>query len=148
MFVVSHRINVLTNFRIQAFADLSQDLKPLLDGVVENKKHWLELAQTAQETIKNRKNSLRSITNGGMTNNNTFSYNNNNGDEITNTSNESTLMSKIVGKFPIDANGIASANSLFTANYIKSQNGLINSYKSPSIVSYNNWKKTDEVIDQ
>lgn len=127
---------------------MSQDLKPLLDGVVENKKHWLELAQTAQETIKNRKNSLHSITNGGVTNNNSYSYNNNNGDESTITSNESTLMSKIVGKFPIDSNGIASANSLFTSSYIKSQNGLINSYKSPSIVNYNNWKKTDEVIDQ
>lgn len=135
----------------QAFAELSKDLKPLLDGVKENKKQWLELAQTAQETIKNRKNSLRSLSNGGMNNNNNYSYNNNNGDEISNTSNENTLMSKIVGKFPLDANGIASTNSVFSTAYIKPQNGHITSYKSPTIVSYNSWKKSDghhEVMDQ
>lgn len=136
----------------QAFADLSQELKPLLDGVKENKKQWLDLAQTAQETIKNRKNSLRSITNGSVTNNNNYSYsngnNNNNGDEISNTSNESTnLMSRIVGKFPLDANGIASGNPLFSAAYIKPQNGLITSYKAPTIVTYNSWKK-DGRMDQ
>lgn len=113
--------------------------------------HWLELAQSAQETIKNRKNSLRSITNGGITNS-SFNYNNNNGDEITNTSNENTLMSKIVGKFPLDANGIASAHTLFSTNYNKpSQNGLITSFKNPTLVSYNSWKKSDgrtEVMDQ
>lgn len=136
---------------LQAFAELSKDLKPLLDGVKENKKQWLELAQTAQETIKNRKNSLRSLSNGGMNNNNNYSYNNNNGDEISNTSNENTLMSKIVGKFPLDANGIASTNSVFSTAYIKPQNGHITSYKAPTIVSYNSWKKNDghhEVMDQ
>lgn len=137
---------------IQAFADLSKDLKPLLEGVKENKKHWLELAQTAQETIKNRKNSIRSMSNGGMNNNN-FNYsngNNNNGDELSNASNESKVMSKIVGKFPLDANGIASNNSLFSTTYIKPQNGLITSYKTPTIVSFNSWKKSDghEVMDQ
>ena len=134
----------------QAFAELSKDLKPLLDGVKENKKHWLKLAQTAQETIKNRKNSLRAIENGGMNNNN-YNYNNNNGDEISNTSNENTYMSKIVGKFPLDANGIASTNSLFSTTYIKPQNGLITSYKAPTIVTYNNWRQNDghhEVMDQ
>lgn len=147
--LVSNRL--LINYNLsQAFAELSKDLKPLLEGVKENKRQWLELAQTAQETIKNRKNSLRSIENGGMNNNN-YNYNNNNGDEISNTSNENTLMSKIVGKFPLDANGIASANSLFSTNYIKQQNGLIPTYKAPTIVTYNNWKKSDghhEVMDQ
>lgn len=137
----------------QAFADLSHELKPLLDGVKENKKQWLDLAQTAQETVKNRKNSLRSMSNGSITNNNNYSYsngnNNNNGDEISNTSNEGTnLMSRIVGKFPLDANGIASGNPLFSATYIKTQNGLITSYnKSPTIANYNNWKK-DGRMDQ
>lgn len=134
----------------QAFADLSKDLKPLLEGVQENKKHWLEAAQTAQETIKNRKNSLHSM-NGSINNNHSlnFSNNNNNGDEITNiSSNDSTLMSKIVGKFPLDSNGIASTNSLYSSTYIKPNNGLITSYKTPTIVSYNNWKKNDEALDQ
>jgi hypothetical protein len=140
----------LSSLTFQAFADLSKDLKPLLDGVKENKKHWMELAASAQETIKNRKNSLRSMSNGAMNNNN-YSYNNNNGDEITNTSNENVLMSKIVGKFPLDANGIASTNSLFATTYIKPQNGLITSYKTPTIVSYGPWKKSDghhEAMDQ
>lgn len=89
------------------------------------------------------------MANGGMNNNN-YSYNNNNGDEISNTSNENTLMSKIVGKFPLDANGIAStnSNSLYSTTYIKPQNGLITSYKAPTIVSYSNWKKADEAMDQ
>lgn len=127
---------------------MSKDLKPLLDGVKENKKQWLELAQTAQETVKNRKNSIRSMSNGGMINNNYSFNNNNNGDEISNTSSENTLMSKIVGKFPLDANGIASTNSLYSTTYIKPQNGLITSYKAPTIVSYSNWKKADEAMDQ
>ncbi|CRK99879.1 CLUMA_CG013180, isoform A [Clunio marinus] len=145
----------------EAFADLSKELTPLLDGVKENKKQWLGLAQTAQETIKNRKNSLRSITNGGMNTNNNFNYSNgnnfnsssNNGDEISNTSNvESTLMSKIVGKFPLDANGIGPTLVPSNTLYIKQANGLITSYSSPTIVSYeSSWKKNDrhhEVIDQ
>jgi hypothetical protein len=82
------------------------------------------------------------ISNGSVNNNNNFSYsngNNNNGDEISNTSNESTnLMSRIVGKFPLDAS---------VATYIKPQNGLITSYKAPTIASYNGWKK-DGRIDQ
>lgn len=133
---------------------MSKELTPLLDGVKENKQHWLELAQTAQETIKNRKNSLKSISNGGMNNNN-YNYsngNNNNGDEVSNPSNESSFMSKIVGKFPLDANGIASTNSLFSTAYNKPSNGFISSYTTaPSIVSYSSWKKSDshhEVIDQ
>lgn len=94
------------------------------------------------------------MSNGGLNNNNNYNYsngNNNNGDEISNASAESKVMSKIVGKFPLDANGIASANSLFATNYIKAQNGLITSYKTPTIVSFNSWKKGDgqsEVMDQ
>lgn len=135
----------------QAFADLSKDLKPLLDGVQENKKQWLELGQTAQETMKNRKNSQHSM--NGTINNHSFSFNNNNnGDEITNiSSNESRVMSKIVGKFPLDSNGIASTNSLFSSTYIKPSNGLITTYTTPSIANYNNWKKIEdhhEVMDQ
>lgn len=113
----------------------------------------MELAQTAQETIKNRKNSLHSM-NGGVNNHHNCNYNNNNnGDEITNnSSNDSTLMSKIVGKFPLDSNCVASANSLFSASYIKpNNNGLITPYKATSIVSYSSWKKNDghhEVMDQ
>lgn len=146
----------------QAFADLSKELKPLLNGVQENKKQWLELAQTAQETIKNRKNSnvsLRSLpaikmdSNGSLNNNNNYKITNgNNSDDSSNTSNESnTLVSKIVGKFPLDSNG---TNSLFsTPTFMKQQqNGIINSFKttSPTIVPFNNWKKKDEqeVMDQ
>jgi hypothetical protein len=149
---------------------MSTELRPLVDGVKDNKKHWLELAQTAQETIKNRKNSLKSMSNGSTINNNYFtngnkniesiaknnnnntSINNNNnnsssGDELSNTSSDSSIkMSKIVGKFPLD---IASVNSLFTPTYIKpSQNGFI--YKPPSIVRYESWMKKDgeQVMDQ
>lgn len=97
------------------------------------------------------------MSNGGLNNNNNYNYsngnsnNNNNGEEISNASTESKVMSKIVGKFPLDANGIASANSLFSTAYNKPQNGLITSYKTPTIVSYNSWKKGDghsEVMDQ
>lgn len=129
-------------------------MKPLVEGVVDNKKHWLELAQSAQETIKNRKNSLKSMSNGSI-NNNYYSNgnNNNNGDELTNTSNDSIKMSKIVGKFPLDISGITSTASIFSPTYIKasSQNGYINSYKTPAIVSFSNWKKSkdnDEAMDQ
>lgn len=83
-------------------------------------------------------------------NNNNYNYNNNNGDEISNTSNDNTLMSKIVGKFPLDVNGVASGNTLFSSTYIKSHNELIASYKSPTI-GYSSWKKNDghhEVMDQ
>lgn len=133
----------------QAFADLSKSLKPLVDGVKNNKKHWMELAQTAQETIKNRKNSLKSMSNGSINNNNYYNSNgntNNNGDELSNASNDSLKMSKIVGKFPLDING----GSIFAPTYIKPpQNGMINSY-TPAIVSYASWKKKDgqEVMDQ
>lgn len=129
-------------------------MKPLVEGVVDNKKHWLELAQSAQETIKNRKNSLKSMSNGSI-NNNYYSNgnNNNNGDELTNTSNDSIKMSKIVGKFPLDISGITSTTSIFSPTYIKasSQNGYINSYKTPAIVSFSNWKKSkdnEEAMDQ
>ncbi|KAG5674252.1 hypothetical protein PVAND_004232 [Polypedilum vanderplanki] len=161
----------------EAFADLSKELKPLVEGVKDNKKHWLELAQTAQETIKNRKNSLKSLSNGSINNNyytnvnnsientknnnNNTSLNNNNnnnnnnssGDELNNTSNsnDSLKMSKIVGKFPLDITGITSVNSIFAPTYIKpSQNGYINSYKASSIVRYDSWMKKDEeeVMDQ
>ncbi|XP_070499705.1 dual 3',5'-cyclic-AMP and -GMP phosphodiesterase 11-like isoform X3 [Chironomus tepperi] len=145
----------------EAFADLSKDLKPLVEGVVDNKKHWLELAQSAQETIKNRKNSLKSMSNGSINNNNYYSNgnnnnnnnNNNNGDELSNTSNDSIKMSKIVGKFPLDISGITSTNSIFSPAYIKasSQNGYINSYKTPAIVSFSNWNKSkekEEAMDQ
>jgi hypothetical protein len=104
--------------------------------VRENKKQWLELAQTAQETIKNRKNSLK-MSNGNVNNNN-YNYsngNNNNGDAT----NESSLMSKIVGKFPLDSNGIASGHPLF----IKPQNGIT----TTKIVNFSNWKK-DGRMDQ
>lgn len=111
------------------------------------------MAQTAQETIKNRKNSLKSMSNGGINNNNNYfnsngSNANNNGDELSNASNDSLKMSKIVGKFPLDINGV---NSIFSPQYIKQQqNGIINSYKTPAIVSYTSWKKKDgqEVMDQ
>ena len=123
----------------------------MVEGVVDNKKHWLELAQSAQETIKNRKNSLKSMSNGSINNNyysngNNNNNNNNNGDELTNTSNDSIKMSKIVGKFPLDISGITSTNSIFSPTYIKasSQNGYINSYKTPAIVSFSNWKKSKE----
>lgn len=95
------------------------------------------------------------MSNGGMNNNN-YNYsngnsNNNNGEEISNTSaTENRVMSKIVGKFPLDSNGIASTNPLFSSNYIKPANGLIVSY-TPSFVSLNSWKKNDghhEVMDQ
>lgn len=131
-----------------------------MNGVIENKKHWLELAQTAQETKKNRKNSLRTLSNGGnMNNNNTYSYtngisNNNNGDEISNASSESNLVSKIVGKFPLDVNGITTSSFLTMSSkttFIKPENGLIASFKSPSIVTYTSWKKKDghhEAVNQ
>lgn len=110
----------------------------------------MELAQTAQETIKNRKNSLKSMSNGGINNNNYYNSNGNainNGDELSNASNDSLKMSKIVGKFPLDING---GNSIFSPTYIKPpQNGIINSY-TPAIVSYANWRKKDgqEVMEQ
>lgn len=86
------------------------------------------------------------MANGGL-NNNSYNYNNN-GEEITNTSNETSFMSKIVGKFPIDVNG---TNSPFSTTYIKPQNGgLIPTYKAQNFVNYNTWKKNDshEAIDQ
>lgn len=117
---------------MQAFAELATELRPLAEGVRENKKNWLELAKTAQETIKNRKNSLKTIANGNVNNNYNYSNgNNNNGEEIS--TNESTnMMSKIVGKFPLD--GIVSGHPLL-------QMDPHNGYKSPSIVNFNSWKK-------
>lgn len=145
----------------QAFAELSNTLKPLVDGVKNNKKHWTELAQTAKETIKNRKNSLKSqVSNGSINSNNNNNYfngnsnnnnnhnnNNNNGDELSNASSDSLKMSKIVGKFPLDINGV---NSIFSQAAYAKQNGIINSYKTPSIVSYTSWKKKEgqEAMDQ
>lgn len=156
---------------LQAFADLSQSLMPLLDGVKNNKKHWTELAQTAKETIKNRKNSLKSQVSisGSITNNNDNNYfnnngnvnnnnnnnsnnninNNGNGDELSNASSDSLKMSKIVGKFPLDINGV---HSIFSPTYVKPmhQNGIINSYKAPSNVKYESWKKKEghDVLDK
>ncbi|XP_050086967.1 dual 3',5'-cyclic-AMP and -GMP phosphodiesterase 11-like isoform X3 [Anopheles aquasalis] len=40
----------------EAFASLSDKLTPLIDGVLENKEHWLELAQTAKEVYANNNN--------------------------------------------------------------------------------------------
>lgn len=145
----------------QAFADLNKSLRPLVDGVKNNKHHWTELAQTAKETIKNRKNSLKTqVSNGSLNNNNNNNINyfnsngianinnnnnnnnninnNTNGDELSNASSDSLKMSKIVGKF----NGV---NSIFSPAYIKPpQNGIINTYKAPSIVSYTtSWKNND-----
>lgn len=159
--------NILTIFFVftQAFADLNKSLKPLVDGVKNNKHHWTELAQTAKETIKNRKNSLKShVSNGSVKNNNSNNNNNNyfnplllnaninisnnnnnnnnNGDELSNASSDSLKMSKIVGKFPLDINGV---NSIFSPAYIKPQNGIINSCKAPSIVSYTtSWKNNED----
>jgi hypothetical protein len=122
-----------------------------------NKKHWLELAQNAQETIKNRKNSIKTMTNGGSVNNNNYTYsngnniknntnNNNNGDEPIIISNETSFMSKIVGKFPTDTCKISPESYL---GHNPSNNGMS---KSSKIVNYNNWKKNEngqnEVTDQ
>jgi hypothetical protein len=95
----------------------------------------------------NHNNNNNNITSSTNNNNNI----NNNGDEL-NTSGESMKMSKVVGKFPLDLNGITSVNSIFTSTYIKpSQNGFINNTKTPGIINYNNWnkkKESDEVLDQ
>lgn len=123
-------------------------MKPLVDGVEKNRQHWKELAQTAKETKNNRKNSLKSISNGSVNNNNNYynsngNDNNNNGDELSNASSDSLKMSKIVGKFPVD--------SIFAPTYIKPpQNGIINSYKAQSIVNFSSWNKKEghEVMDQ
>jgi hypothetical protein len=136
---------------------LSETLEPLVDGVRENKKNWLELAQNAQETIKNRKNSMKSMTNGGSVNNNNYTYsngnniktnnsnnNNNNGEEPIIISNETSFMSKIVGKFPTDNCKIPTETTLLSPAYLmhnQSSNGIL---KSSNIVNYNNWKKNEE----
>lgn len=123
---------------------MSETLEPLVEGVRENKKHWLDLAQNAQETIRNRKNSIKStMTNGGSVNNNnnytysngnsikTNSNNNNNGEEPIIISNETSFMSKIVGKFPTENCKVPSENPLLNPPYLK-QNS-----------TYNNWKKNE-----
>jgi hypothetical protein len=137
---------------------LSETLEPLVEGVRENKKHWHDLAQNAQETIRNRKNSIKSMTNGGSVNNNnnytysngnsikTSSNNNNNGEEPIIISNETSFMSKIVGKFPSENCKVPSENSSVVPTYLKqnsSSNGLITSMKSPNTVTFNNWKKNE-----
>nr|XP_040238527.2 dual 3',5'-cyclic-AMP and -GMP phosphodiesterase 11-like isoform X5 [Anopheles coluzzii] len=40
----------------EAFATLSDKLTPLIDGVRENKQHWIELAQSAKEAYANNNN--------------------------------------------------------------------------------------------
>jgi len=94
------------------------------------------------------------VNNNNNNNNNSYTYqngnsnnsssNNNNGEEISNASNESNLVSKIVGKFPLDVTTVSSP--FFVPTYIKpqQQNGLITSYKAPTIVNYAGWKGKKE----
>lgn len=131
-----------------------------MEGVQENKKHWIELAKETPESIKNRKNSstsLRTISSSnteenlaGMNNNsstNNFNLINGNQDEISTSSTESNnLVSKIVGKFSLDTAGITSANSLFAGtNFIK-PNGVYKAAQSPtSIIPFNTpWNEKNE----
>jgi hypothetical protein len=137
---------------------LSQDLKPLVEGVLENKKHWIELAKETPESIKNRKNSstsLRTISSSnteenyaGINNNsstNNFNLMNGNGDEMSTSSTESSnLVSKIVGKFPLDT--ITATNSLFAGSTFIKPNGVYKAATSPiSIIPFNTpWNEKNE----
>uniref|UniRef100_A0A2M4CSB8 Phosphodiesterase n=1 Tax=Anopheles darlingi TaxID=43151 RepID=A0A2M4CSB8_ANODA len=47
----------------EAFASLSDKLMPLIEGVLENKQHWIELAQTAKEVYANNNNTSESNNN-------------------------------------------------------------------------------------
>lgn len=88
---------------LQAFAELSEKLVPLLDGVRDNRAHWIDMAEDIQKQRSNE--SCKSHLN----NNNIV------GEELTASSSELSLTSKIVGKFALD-----SAQQLH--NYLK-QNG-------------------------
>lgn len=124
----------------------------------------MELANDTQEAIKNRKNSsssLRTISSSNTvdenfinaTNNNNNSTNNNynlingNSDEISTSSTESNLVSKIVGKFTLDTAGITSTNTLFANSTFIKPNGV--TYKvatSPTaIIPFNSlWNEKKE----
>lgn len=57
----------------QAFAHLSDKLVPLLDGVIDNKNHWLHLAQVAQsKQVNNRDGSSRKVSFANSTTNTTL----------------------------------------------------------------------------
>ncbi|XP_058060795.1 dual 3',5'-cyclic-AMP and -GMP phosphodiesterase 11-like [Anopheles bellator] len=47
----------------EAFAALSDKLTPLIDGVLENKKHWIELAQNAKDVYANNNNTSETTNN-------------------------------------------------------------------------------------
>ncbi|XP_055601122.1 dual 3',5'-cyclic-AMP and -GMP phosphodiesterase 11 isoform X2 [Uranotaenia lowii] len=47
----------------EAFASLSDKLKPLLEGVLTNKAHWIELAQSSKEKFANNNNDSTSHNN-------------------------------------------------------------------------------------
>jgi dual 3',5'-cyclic-AMP and -GMP phosphodiesterase 11 len=62
---------VFVFFHLQAFATLSEKLTPLVDGVRDNKNHWLEIAQNVQEQppLRARKKSIHTLTFTQQTNN-------------------------------------------------------------------------------
>ncbi|XP_052867595.1 dual 3',5'-cyclic-AMP and -GMP phosphodiesterase 11 isoform X4 [Anopheles cruzii] len=47
----------------EAFGTLSDKLTPLIDGVLENKKHWIELAQNAKDVYANNNNTSETTNN-------------------------------------------------------------------------------------
>ncbi|XP_058124704.1 dual 3',5'-cyclic-AMP and -GMP phosphodiesterase 11-like [Anopheles coustani] len=50
----------------EAFASLSEKLNPLIEGVLENKEHWLELAQSAKEAYANNNNTSENNNNNHL----------------------------------------------------------------------------------
>ncbi|XP_053675303.1 dual 3',5'-cyclic-AMP and -GMP phosphodiesterase 11-like [Anopheles nili] len=51
----------------EAFANLSDKLTPLIDGVLDNKKHWIEMAQSAKEAYANNNNMCENNNNNNNT---------------------------------------------------------------------------------
>lgn len=100
---------------------------------------------------------MKSLTNGmthAHNNNNSYTYNNgnsfnnNNNEEPIIISNETTFMSKIVGKFPNESCKTSQDNSKFTPKR-SSPNGLINHTTTPdNMTIFNNRKMSDGHSDE
>lgn len=123
-------------FLFQAFADLSEKLTPLVDRVRDNRKHWIELADETLQQRKIERDNRDNKVNQTPNNNNNCSniIAPNTYDDVSTSSSDVSISSKIVGKLPLDA-----TQQILCTNYLK-HNG--------SWCSTDNNKEQNQVMDQ
>uniref|UniRef100_A0A336LQJ2 Phosphodiesterase n=1 Tax=Culicoides sonorensis TaxID=179676 RepID=A0A336LQJ2_CULSO len=87
-----------------AFAELSDKLVPLVEQVRDNRMHWIQLAEeTKKQRNKERENMESTVTQIPNNNNNNNFSSSNTFDEVSTSSSDVSISSKIVGKLTSDA---------------------------------------------